>query len=117
MKSTNHIITESHCKIVYVTRVTDFGMFVSGLLMYSMVISDIIERFTEADTVIMGDVSINNNFRNELQYFRREKSESNNKILAFIVRIYRLHMVLAVSMITQQKRWVPICWFIMVTVV
>lgn len=28
-----------------------------GLLMYSMVISDIIERFTDADTVIMGDVT------------------------------------------------------------
>ncbi|XP_023305194.1 2-(3-amino-3-carboxypropyl)histidine synthase subunit 1 [Lucilia cuprina] len=28
-----------------------------GLLMYAMVISDIIERFTEADTVIMGDVT------------------------------------------------------------
>lgn len=28
-----------------------------GLLMFSMVISDIIERFTDADTVIMGDVT------------------------------------------------------------
>lgn len=28
-----------------------------GLLMYSIVISDIIERFTDADTVIMGDVT------------------------------------------------------------
>lgn len=28
-----------------------------GLLMYAMVISDIIERFTSADTVIMGDVT------------------------------------------------------------
>lgn len=28
----------------------------SGLLMFSLVICDIIERFTEADTVIMGDV-------------------------------------------------------------
>lgn len=28
-----------------------------GLLMYSMIISDIIERFTTADTVIMGDVT------------------------------------------------------------
>lgn len=31
-----------------------------GLLLFSMVISDIIEQFTEADTVIMGDVSTNN---------------------------------------------------------
>ncbi|XP_053680872.1 2-(3-amino-3-carboxypropyl)histidine synthase subunit 1 [Anopheles nili] len=28
-----------------------------GLLMYSLVISDIIERFTEADTIVMGDVT------------------------------------------------------------
>ncbi|XP_053953325.1 2-(3-amino-3-carboxypropyl)histidine synthase subunit 1 [Anastrepha ludens] len=28
-----------------------------GLLMYSMIISDIIQRFTDADTVIMGDVT------------------------------------------------------------
>lgn len=28
-----------------------------GLLIFSLIISDIIERFTEADTVIMGDVS------------------------------------------------------------
>ncbi|XP_031618706.1 2-(3-amino-3-carboxypropyl)histidine synthase subunit 1 [Contarinia nasturtii] len=28
-----------------------------GLLLYSMIISDIIERFTDADTVIMGDVT------------------------------------------------------------
>ncbi|XP_037934079.1 2-(3-amino-3-carboxypropyl)histidine synthase subunit 1 [Teleopsis dalmanni] len=28
-----------------------------GLLMYALVISDIIERFTEADTIIMGDVT------------------------------------------------------------
>lgn len=28
-----------------------------GLLLFSLIISDIIERFTEADTVIMGDVS------------------------------------------------------------
>uniref|UniRef100_A0A182QRW7 2-(3-amino-3-carboxypropyl)histidine synthase subunit 1 n=1 Tax=Anopheles farauti TaxID=69004 RepID=A0A182QRW7_9DIPT len=28
-----------------------------GLLMYSLVLSDIIERFTEADTIIMGDVT------------------------------------------------------------
>lgn len=34
-----------------------FGFKFSGLLMYSMIISDIIEKFTEADTVIMGDVS------------------------------------------------------------
>ncbi|XP_052872753.1 2-(3-amino-3-carboxypropyl)histidine synthase subunit 1 [Anopheles cruzii] len=28
-----------------------------GLLMYSLVISDVIERFTEADTIVMGDVT------------------------------------------------------------
>lgn len=32
-------------------------VFQLGLLLFSLIISDIIERFTEADTVIMGDVS------------------------------------------------------------
>lgn len=36
-----------------------FSIF-AGLLMFSLIISDIIERFTEADTVIMGDVSYKN---------------------------------------------------------
>lgn len=33
-----------------------FSLFL-GLLMFSLVISDIIERFTEADTIVMGDVT------------------------------------------------------------
>lgn len=32
-------------------------MQLAGLLLFSLIISDIIERFTDADTVIMGDVS------------------------------------------------------------
>lgn len=34
--------------------------------MFSLVICDIIERFTEADTVIMGDVSIECDFHHVL---------------------------------------------------
>lgn len=37
--------------------------------MFSMVISDIIERFTEADTVIMGDVSICSVFERTIHRF------------------------------------------------
>ena len=32
--------------------------FPEGLLLYSCVISDIIERFTGADTIILGDVRV-----------------------------------------------------------
>lgn len=48
-----------HFKLFLMTVLTTntFLLPFAGLLMFSLIISDIIERFTDADTVIMGDVS------------------------------------------------------------
>ena len=58
-----------------------------GLLMFSLIISDIIERFTEADTVIMGDVS-----RGELQW-----GDSDFTIFPFHSRSLTGHVASTIS--------------------